>query len=172
MSVLTDVLETVAPTVASALLGPLGGVAVAALGKVFGLDNATVNDVSKAITDGKMTPDQLADIKKLELQFQNDEQERGFKYVELEFKDRDSARQMQISTHSLTPTILTWIIVTLVMGLEGALLFNAVSDKVSDLITGRILGTLDTTLGMVVAYWFGSNSTSQRKTEIIANAAK
>ena len=170
MSGLTDFLSTMAPTVASALLGPLGGVAVAGLGKIFGLDSATTTDITKAITDGKMTPDQIAQIKTLEMQFKNDEAERGFKYAELEFKDRDSARQMQMSTHSLTPSILTWIIVILVLTLEGFLLFKGVPDHVSDLITGRILGTLDTSLAMILAYWFGSNSNSQRKTELLAAA--
>ena len=81
---MNDFLLNIAPTVASALLGPLGGIAVAGLGKIFGIDGATQKDITKAITDSKITPDQLAEIQKLELQFKNDEAERGFKYSELE----------------------------------------------------------------------------------------
>ena len=167
---MNDFLATIAPTIASALLGPLGGVAVAGLGKIFGIDAATTESVTKAIVQGKVTPEQLAEIQKLELQYQNDDKERGFRYSELEFKDRDSARNMAIQTHSLTPSLLTWLIVALVLGLEGTLMFNGVPEHVSDIIAGRILGTLDTSLAMVLAFWFGSNSGSVRTKELLAQA--
>lgn len=168
---MNDFLKTIAPTLASALLGPFGGVAVTALGKAMGLENATVESVSKIITNGKVSPEALAEIQKLEMDYKDHEAERGFKYSEIEFKDRESARQMQMATQSLTPSILTWIIVILVLAMEGMLMFNGVPTRVSDLVAGRILGTLDTSLAMVLAYWFGSNSNSQRKTELLAQAA-
>jgi hypothetical protein len=167
---MNDFLMSVAPTIASALLGPLGGVAVAGLGKVFGIDNATTKDITKAIESGKLTPDQLADIQKLELQFKNDEAERGFKYSELEFKDRDSARNLAVQTHSITPSLLTWLVVALVLTAEGLMLFNVVPPGADPIILGRILGTMDSALIMVLSFWFGSNSNSQRKTELLAQA--
>ena len=167
---MNDFLMSVAPTIASALLGPLGGVAVAGLGKIFGIDNATTTDMTKAIQSGKLTPDQLADIQKLELQFKNDEAERGFKYSELEFKDRDSARNLAVQTHSITPSLLTWLVVVLVLTAEGLMLFNVVPPGADPIILGRILGTMDSALIMVLSFWFGSNSNSQRKTELLAQA--
>ena len=167
---MNDFLMSVAPTIASALLGPLGGVAVAGLGKIFGIDNATTTDITKAIQSGKLTPDQLADIQKLELQFKNDEAERGFKYSELEFKDRDSARNLAVQTHSITPSLLTWLVVVLVLTAEGLMLFNVVPPGADPIILGRILGTMDSALIMVLSFWFGSNSNSQRKTELLAQA--
>ena len=166
---MNDFLTSIAPTLASALLGPMGGMAVAGLGKILGIDNATQKDITKAITDSKITPDQLAEIQKLELQYKNDEAERGFKYAELQFKDVDSARNLEVQTHSYTPSILTWIIVIAVLALEGAMLFG-VKILVDDIVLGRIMGTLDTSLGLVLAYWFGSNSSSARKTELLAQA--
>ena len=167
---MNDFLMSVAPTIASALLGPLGGVAVAGLGKIFGIDNAMTTDITKAIQSGKLTPDQLADIQKLELQFKNDEAERGFKYSELEFKDRDSARNLAVQTHSITPSLLTWLVVVLVLTAEGLMLFNVVPPGADPIILGRILGTMDSALIMVLSFWFGSNSNSQRKTELLAQA--
>ena len=166
---MNDFLTSIAPTLASALLGPMGGMAVAGLGKILGIGNATQKDITKAITDSKITPDQLAEIQKLELQYKNDEAERGFKYAELQFKDVDSARNLEVQTHSYTPSILTWIIVIAVLALEGAMLFG-VKILVDDIVLGRIMGTLDTSLGLVLAYWFGSNSSSARKTELLAQA--
>lgn len=164
-----DLLKTLAPTIASALLGPMGGIAVAALGKIIGVDNATVDTVSKAFTDGKITPDQLAEIKKLELEYQNEEKERGFKYSELEFKDRDSARNMQIATHSSTPTALTYLITVGFFGVLGAMLYDsAVVNSPPILI---MLGTLGTAWTGCVAFWFGTSQSSQNKDKLLAAAA-
>jgi len=164
------ILKGLAPTVASALLGPLGGVAVAAIGKIIGVDDATTVEISKAFQEGKITPEQIAEIKKLELQYQNEEKERGFKYAELEFKDRDSARQMQMATKSVVPATLTTIIVALVLGFEGSIMFNGLPANVSEIVAGRILGTLDASLMMVLAYWFGTTRSSSEKTSIIAQS--
>lgn len=167
----TATLKALAPTVASAFLGPLGGVAVAAVGNLLGVSDATQDKIAAAISTGQLTPDQISEIKKLELQYKNDEAERGFKYSELEFKDRDSARNMAIQTHSVTPSILTWIIVSLTLLAEGMLLFQQVPPGADPIIIGRVLGTMDAALMLVLSFWFGSNSNSQRKTELLAQSA-
>lgn len=166
----TDILKGIAPTLASAALGPLGGIAVSAIGSALGMDAPTQAKVAKAFTDGQLTPEALEKLKTLELDYQNQEKERGFKYAELEFKDRDSARSMAVTTHSLTPSILTWMIVLLTLVAEGALLFNQVPPGADPIIIGRVLGTMDSALVMVLSFWFGSNSNSQRKTELLAQA--
>lgn len=163
-----DFLTTIAPTIASALLGPLGGIAVAGLGKIFGIDGATQKDITKLISDSKITPDQLAEIQKLELQFKNDEAERGFKYSELQFQDTKSARDMQMSTKSLTPSILTWVVVVITLACEGVMLFNAIPPGADPIILGRILGTMDSALMLVLGFWFGSSHGSQSKDNTIA----
>jgi hypothetical protein len=165
-----DTLKTLAPTVATALGGPLAGAAVTALGSVFGVSAPTVDKIGQIFQDGQLTADHLAEIRKLELQYQNDEKERGIKYAELEFKDRDSARQMAAQTHALTPSILTWIVVASFLTIEGGMLLG-IDVHVDDIVLGRILGTLDTSLGLVLAYWFGSSSGSHQKDVLIANAS-
>ena len=87
-----DTLKKIAPTVATATLGPLAGAAVSALGDLFGIPDATQDKIASAIQAGQMTPEQISKIKELELEYQNNEKERGFRYAELAFKDRDSAR--------------------------------------------------------------------------------
>lgn len=165
---MNDFLMGIAPTVASALLGPLGGVAVTALGKIFGLDSATTASVTKAISDGKITPDQLAEIKKLELEFQAKEKELGFRFSELEFKDRDSARQMQIATKSYTPSVLTYLITIGFFTVLGLMLHDdSVVDSPPLLI---MLGSLGTAWTGCIAYWFGTTSGSIAKTNLLARA--
>lgn len=163
-----DFLKSIAPTLASALLGPLGGVAVAAIGKVIGLDGGTVEAVSKAFEDGKITPDQLAEIKKLEMQYRADEQERGFKYADLEFRDRDSARQMQVDTRSAVPAWLTFLITFGFFGVLGLMLWD---DKVADSPPLLImLGSLGTAWTGCISFWFGSTRGSQNKDQLLANS--
>ena len=163
-----DLLKGLAPTLASALLGPLGGVAVAAIGKIIGVDNATVATVTEAFNDGKLTPEHLAQIKELELKYQNDEKERGFRYADLEFKDRDSARQMQINTQSSTPTVLTYMVTAGFFGVLGWMMNDSsVVDSPPIMI---MLGSLGTAWTGCISFWFGTTQCSQNKDRMLRNA--
>ena len=173
----TATLKALAPTVASALLGPLGGLAVSAIGTAIGIDAPTQDKIATAFTSGQLKPEDVAKIRQLEIDFKTHESDMGFKYAELEYqtealavKDRGSARDMAASTHSYTPSVLTWIVVGLTLAAEGMLLFNQVPPGADPIIIGRVLGTMDSALIMVLSFWFGSNSNSQRKTELLAQA--
>lgn len=171
MSGFTDVLKTIAPTVATALLGPLGGAAVAAIGNILGVDDATEDKIADVIKSGKMTGEQVAKIKELELQYQNEERERGFRYSELTFKDRDSARRANVEGG--TQKMLFWLSLVLLivtLGCEIAVLFIGYPEGVSDLVVGRVLGLMDAVAMMVLAYWYGTTHGSNAKTELLARA--
>ena len=98
-----ETLKALAPTVASALGGPLAGAAVSALGSIFGVEQPTQDAIARLFKDGQLSADNLAEIRKLELKYQNDERERGFRYAELEFKNTADARDMQKQTRSYFP---------------------------------------------------------------------
>ena len=66
-------LKQIAPTVATAIGGPLAGAAVAAIGSIFGMKDATSDSIGKMIADGMLTPDHLAELRKLEIEYQNNE---------------------------------------------------------------------------------------------------
>lgn len=168
MGNVAELFRSLAPTVASALLGPLGGVAVAAISKILGIGDGKVESISKAFNDGKITPDQLAEIKKLELQYQAEELERGFKYEELIYKDRGSARDMQIATKSWVPAALT-ILVT--FGFFGILMWMMIDESVKDSPPLLImLGQLSAGWAAIIAYWFGSTQSSHSKDVLLANS--
>ena len=59
--------------------------------------------------------------RKLEMQYQNDEKERGFKFSELVFKDVDSERKMQIATPSMVPAVLTYLLTLGFFGVLGSM---------------------------------------------------
>jgi len=162
-----ELLKTLAPTVASAVMGPFGGIAVAGLGKLFGVDNATQKDVAKIFQDSQLKPEDVAKIQQLELEFKQHESEMGFKYADLEFKNVDSARNMQIATKSYFPATLSSGITVGFFGILLAMMFGNVTPSEPLLI---MLGALGAAFGAVVNFWLGSNSNSARKTELLAQA--
>lgn len=163
---MNDFLAGLAPTLASAILGPLGGVAVAAIGKIFGIDGATTEQVSKVFQDGRMTPEQLSAIKQLELKYQADEKERGFRYAELEFKNTSDARDMQKQTKSYFPATLSTFIT---MGFFSILITMLVWEYKPTEPLLIMLGALGAAFGAVVNFWLGSSNGSQRKSELLGS---
>lgn len=161
---MNNLLAQLAPTLASALLGPLGGIAVSAIGKIIGVSDATTTTISKAFQDGKLTPEQLSAIKQLELQYQNDEKERGFKYSELEFKDTQGARDMQIATHSNIPPVLALFVTA---GFFGILAFLILSDYNPTEPLLVMLGSLGTAWTMIIGFYFGSSHGSRENQSAI-----
>ena len=162
-------LKQLAPTVASAFLGPLGGVAVAAVGNLLGVSDATQDKIAQAIQAGQLTPEQLGQLKELELRFQAEERERGFRYSELAFKDRDSARKANVeggTSRLLFAMSIVLLIITL--GSEVYVLFNGVPEGAPEIIIGRVLGLMDSVALMVLAYHYGSSSGSAIKSQMLA----
>lgn len=167
---MNDWIKTIAPLIGTALVGPLGGAAASFIADKMGVNEKTVEAVSKVLNDGKLTPDQIVQVKQAEIEFQKFLESNKIKLEEIAQQDRKSARDMLIATRAKTPAILTWIIVLAVLGLEGFLLVNGTPDNIDPLVMGRIMGTLDMALGLVLAYWFGTTSGSTAKTELLANS--
>ena len=159
-------LKQIAPTVASAVLGPLGGVAVAAIGNILGVSEATQEKIADAIKSGQLTPEQLGEIKKLELQYQENEKERGFKYAELEFKDRDSARKREVETKDGTNKTLAFLVIGAFLAMVAATLLGYA--KVESVLAGTLVGYLSAKAEQVLSYYFGSSSGSKQKTDLLA----
>lgn len=166
-----ETLKQLAPTVATALLGPAGGIAVSAIGSIFGITDATPDSIAKAIKSGQITPEQITEIKKLELQYQNDEKERGFKYAELAFKDKDSARQYNVAGNVQGKLfwMSLWLLSTVLIA-ELCVLWLGIPHGVPEIIVGRVLGMLDSVAMQVMSYWFGTTNGSAQKTDLLAQA--
>ena len=166
MNPLVSFLTTIAPTLASALLGPMAGIAVAGLSKIFGLSEASQENVASMINDGKLTPEHLAAIKELELQYKNDEAERGFKYKELEFKDVADARGMQKETKSVIPATLTILVTCGFFGVLGWMMYEPSVVNSPPLLI--MLGQLSAGWAAVISFWMGTTSGSSRTRELLA----
>ncbi len=172
-------LKVLAPTVATALAGPLGGAAVTAIGSILGIDKPTQDAISKVITSGQMTADQVAQIRQLEMQYQNDEKERDFRYEELVFKDRDSARNRQIQTRDTTPQKLAYMIIGgfMVVAIAQLAALMGWPDEAAKIpaqgwvIIGNISGYLAAEAKAAASFFFGTTASSQEKTQLLAQAA-
>ena len=161
-------LKSVAPTVAAALFGPMGAVAVASVGELLGLSDATKDKISDIILTGQMTPEQVGKLKELELEYQNNEKERGFKYAELSFKDRDSARTANVSGGTQKPLFwLSLLLLSITLGTECMVLFKGYPEGTDPLVVGRVLGLMDAVAMLVLSYWYGTTNGSAMKTELL-----
>ena len=69
-----DWLKSIAPTLATALGGPLAGLAINAVSSALGID---ADKVQETISSGKLTADQIASIQQAELALKARAQELG-----------------------------------------------------------------------------------------------
>jgi len=158
-----DWLKQIAPTIATALGGPLAGMAVSAISKAIGVDPEKVGDL---ISSNKLTADQIAQVKIAEIELQKQAQELGLNFEKLEVEDRKSARDMQSKTRSLMPPILAG---TVTLGFFGimTMMFIGKVDSSNPAIL-MMLGSLGTAWTGIIAYYFGSSAGSQAKTDLLS----
>ena len=167
-----DILAKVAPTVASAFLGPLGGVVVTTVGELLGINDPTQDKIKVAIENGQITGEQITAIRTLEMPLKAEEAERGFRYVDLEFRDRDSARQrdteiVKAGKHNYRADSMFVLAVVVTCGLVWLIWtdpnINEYMKGITTLVLGRFLGYLDN----IYSFEFGTTRVNRTKDETI-----
>lgn len=159
-----DWLAKVAPTVASALGGPLAGMAVEFVTKKMGFEAGTPEDLTKALQTSNLTSDQIARLQEAEIELKAKAQEMGIRFEELANKDRADARAMQVATRSWIPAALA---VTVTAGFFGILTLLMLGEAVKSDALMLMLGSLGTAWTGVMGFYFGSSAGSQDKDEMI-----
>jgi hypothetical protein len=171
-----DTLGKLAPTVASALGGPLAGVAVSAIGELFGISEPTQDKIKVAIENGSLTGEQISGLRQLEMKLKAEEAERGFRYAELEFKDRDSARGrdaeiVKAGKRNYRADAMFLLAVAVIVALVYAIWkdpsINEFMKGIVTLVLGRFLGYLDN----IYSFEFGTTRGSQNKDSTIDKLA-
>ena len=158
-------LKQIAPTIATALGGPLAGMAISAVSKAIGVDEDKVGDLIK---DNKLTADQIAQVKLAELELQQQANELGLNCAKLEVDDRKSAREMQATTRSIVPPALAAIVTVGFFGILVMMLLGKVDSNNPAIL--MMLGSLGTAWTGIIAYYFGSSAGSQAKTDLLSKA--
>jgi len=168
-----QIVGTVAPTLATALGGPIAGMAVKAISnQVLGKPDASEAEVEQAILGGD--PQTLLKLKEVEVEFKQSLLTAGIELEKIAAADRDSARRREVDSHdTFTPRTLAFSIVGLTLLLEGyVMIFGLPKTGIDPVIVGRILGTLDALSTAVVMYYFGSSASSKAKDATISDIAK
>jgi membrane protein required for beta-lactamase induction len=164
MNELLTLLKGIAPAVATAVSGPLGGLAITALANKFG-----VADDVKAVTTAILgDPDAAQKLAELDL-----------RQFELENADRDSARHMQETAlqqdDKFTKHFIYWFAWFWSVGSMAyffAITFGQVPPSGKDfgnIILGFLLGTAVAT---IISFFYGSSKSSKDKTDAMKDAIK
>jgi len=147
------ILAALAPTVATVLGGPLAGMATTAMIGALGLTpDASTNDIMRAVAGA--TPEQLLKLKEVEAKLIIDLKTLDVDITRIDAADRDSARKREI--------------VGLFVGVQYYIFSGHDLDPDMRDFAMRSLGTLDASLAMILAYYFGSSAGSRNKDAQIA----
>lgn len=166
MDTLLGILKGVAPVLATAVAGPAGGAAVGWIASKLGIDDATVEGVTQALTGN---PEMALKLKELDLE-----------YAKLEAADRDSARKAYAAVATseyatkldkLVVPVLALGVVGLAFALIAVLMFvNTPQDQQQLIIFA--LGFITSAAGQVLSFYFGSSQGSKDKNKEIQEMLK
>jgi hypothetical protein len=155
---LTDILKTMAPGLATLVAGPMGGMAVKAIAAKFGVED-TLEAVTNAI---QSDPEAAMKLREIDL-----------KEIEAHAKDRDSARNREtaIATSDKAPMLNKLVTPVLALGVVGLsfvlftiLIFVNVQPEAKDILI-YILGVLSAAVTQILSYYFGSSQGSKDKSD-------
>ena len=130
--------------------------------------NISPEDAQKTIETGKLSADQIAQVKIAEIELLKQAQELGLNFEKLSVEDRKSARDMQAATRSIVPPALAAIVTVGFFGILGMMLFGKVDSGNPAIL--MMLGSLGTAWTGIIAYYFGSSAGSQAKTDLLSKA--
>ena len=148
---LKGIIGAVAPTLGTALAGPLGGTAAQAISAVLGC-KTDAKSISTAMQNA--TPEQLAEIKKAELDFEAQMKQMDVDIFALESADVQDARKAHKG--DWTPRVFG------LLALVGFLAYIFLvtiqpPDANSDTIVSLVLGYLGGLVSGISAFYFGAS---------------
>jgi hypothetical protein len=168
-----SIIGTVAPGIATALGGPLAGIAVRTLSQVLlGTADGSPEAVEKAVLAAD--PSALLQLKQAELQFQKDMKALDIDLERIHASDRDSARRREAEVKDWTPRVLAFVIVSGFLATVFCVLAGVVEglkDPLTATLVGTLIGYVSAKADQVCSYFFGSTAGSQAKTDAMVKAA-
>jgi len=159
-----DWLKSIAPTIFTAIGGPLGGLAYEAVSKVLGVSQ---DDAKTMLESNKLTSDQIAAVQQAEIALKAKAQELNLDFEQLAVQDRSSARSMQVATQSFIPPFLAIGITGGFFGILYGLMYGQIQHAPQIDI---MLGSLGTAWTGVISFYYGSSAGSQKKDEMLHNS--
>lgn len=164
------IVGTVAPGLATALGGPLAGMAVKAVSSaVLGKQDASEDEIAQAITAGG--PDVLQKLRAADQQFQLDMKKLDIDLEKISSDDRASARDREKSVKDKTPAIIAFASFAGFFGVLVALIFKEIPTGAKDALM-IMLGALGGIVTSITAYYYGSSSGSVAKSKAMDELLK
>lgn len=161
---LKGILQAVAPILADLLPGPLGGAVRKVIGETISKPGASDQEIEKALADAN--PELLLKLKQAQDDFVLAMSQKGIDLEKIAAEDRASARGMQIQTKSKTPAVLAGVVVVGWLTLMCFLMRGEIPTQNRDIVI-QAVGTMGGALMLVLGFYFGSSSASQKKDETI-----
>lgn len=165
------VLATVAPGIATALGGPLAGMAVQALASALlpGVEAPSAKQLAAAVNG--LPPDQLVRLRQIEAEFAVAMKNADVELDRIAAGDTANARDREKSVRDWAPSVLGFAVITGFMG--GLFIMSRydlpVSNKDYLLVA---LGYLGASFQNVIGYYFGSSAGSKQKSDILESALR
>lgn len=157
-------LNSVAPTLAAALGGPVAGAATKFLAdKLLGDESASLKDVENAIIGA--TPETLASLKEIDNQFKIEMERLGVDVFKLEVEDKKNAREN--NRNSRMPALLSVTLTIIIGALLYALFYIAPPEAAKEPLL-IILGMVVKEWANAMHYWFGTTRSSADKTRMLS----
>lgn len=163
---LSKTIGKVAPMLGTALGGPMGG----AIGSIVSSALGVSNDADAVAIAIKTDPQIAVKLREIEMQNEASLREYAFKMIELDQKDMDSARNMQVSALTqddiFSKRFVYYFAAALYLG--GALYIASITfmeipeqnTRFADTSLGFVLGSM---LAPVVGFFFGTSFGSRNK---------
>ena len=162
-------LATVAPTLATALGGPLAGMAVNIAAQALGVDN-TEDSISAALATGN--PDVLLKLKNAENNFKVELKKLDIESEKIAQLDRVSAREREAKVGDKVVPFLAVLTLSLFAYIVFYIMTHGFSGIPTEMvgIVGILIGQVGAKLEQVYNYYFGSSAGSRRKNDILTDA--
>lgn len=163
-----SILGSVAPTLGKAISGNTGGAINEAL-KAFGIQSGDKSDLEKSLKTA--TPEQLAELKKIDTDYQKRLAELNIDLERIYANDRASARTMYTQTRDILVPLLASVLILGTFLITWALFYIQIPPDNKDTLF-MVLGIVIGYGGNVVTFYFGSSNGSHKKNEIISKMSK
>ena len=151
---LKGILGAVAPTIGTALGGPMGNMAMGMVAQALGCKNET-KDIDKAVQDA--TPEQLSELKKIDNDFDVKMKELDIDLFALETADIQDARGR--FSKDWTARIMGIVVVGGFMGYIFLVTLQP-PEQNSEALINLVLGYLGGLASAIISFYFGASHTS------------
>lgn len=165
-----NAISKAAPILGGILGGPVGaaaGGAASLIASCFGVGGNPA-EVMQAI---KTDPNALIRLQELENEHKAELLRWQTAQVEAEVQDRISARQASVDGDDRARLYwLTIFLVAVIFAFHYAVFFWGVGEGIDNGMVDRLLGSMGTLLGIIIAFWFGASRSSQNSERLLYNS--